>query len=194
MGLSDNKRKQRLVGSASGRNAAWSGNEALPGQRLLASMGWQAGQGLGTSQQGMSAPVTMAFKLDNKGIGARRHEREARASGKVDAWIGGGGDLGSLFERLNRAATSANAEEGAAHGDDDDDDDDDKSQEAGEAEKGKGEKKRKRDKDDKKKRKEEKRKAKEERLDDKGNKGKGKEKAPEDSGVAKVEHKPIRQA
>lgn len=193
MGLSDNKRKQRLVGSASGRNAAWSGNEALPGQRLLASMGWQAGQGLGTSQQGMSAPVTMAFKLDNKGIGARRHEREARASGKVDAWIGGGGDLGSLFERLNKAATSANAGEGAVHGDDDDDD---KSQEAGEAEKGKGEKKRKRDKDDKKKRKEEKRKAKEERLDEKGDKGKGKgkEKAPEESGVAKVEHKPIRQA
>ena len=51
----------------------------------------------------------MALKLDNKGIGAHRHEREALQAGKADAWTGAGGELGSLFERLN--AANAQAEE-----------------------------------------------------------------------------------
>lgn len=106
MGLSAPKRKAKLIGSASTRNAAWTDDASLPGQRLLASMGWSQGKGLGTSSQGTAAPITVAFKMDNKGIGARRHEREARANGKADAWIGGGGELGDLFERLNRASSS----------------------------------------------------------------------------------------
>lgn len=104
MGLAEVKRKQRLVGSAQTKNSAWSNDSSLPGQRLLASMGWSAGQGIGQSRSGMVAPVAVAFKMDNKGIGAQRLEREARASGQADAWIGGGGELGNLFDRLNAAA------------------------------------------------------------------------------------------
>jgi Pin2-interacting protein X1 len=52
-------------------------------------------------------PITMAFKLDNKGIGAKRFEKEARANGKADAWIGGGGELGDLFERLNKGSSTS---------------------------------------------------------------------------------------
>ncbi|PWN38170.1 uncharacterized protein FA14DRAFT_131377, partial [Meira miltonrushii] len=107
MGLAEVKRKQRLVGSAQTKNSAWSNDSSLPGQRLLASMGWSAGQGIGQSKSGMVAPVAVAFKMDNKGIGAQRLEREARASGQADAWIGGGGELGSLFDRLNAAAASS---------------------------------------------------------------------------------------
>ncbi|UZJ56334.1 hypothetical protein CBS101457_005654 [Exobasidium rhododendri] len=102
MGLGETKRRDRLVGSAITKNSAWTNDASLPGQRLLSSMGWSQGQGLGTSSQGTAIPITMAFKLDNKGIGAKRFEKEARASGKTDAWIGGGGELGDLFERLNK--------------------------------------------------------------------------------------------
>lgn len=109
MGLGEARRKQRLVGSAHTRNAAWSSDATLPGQRLLASMGWSQGQGIGRGKDGMADPVKVAFKMDNRGIGAQRAEREARASGKADAWIGGGGELGSLFERLNQAGTEAKA-------------------------------------------------------------------------------------
>lgn len=103
MGLSEPRKKQRLVGAASQRNTAWLNDTSLPGQRMMSMMGWAPGSGLGQSGQGMSSHLTVAMKMDNKGIGAQRHEREARAQGKADAWIGAGGDLGSLFERLNQA-------------------------------------------------------------------------------------------
>ena len=69
----------------------------------MSMMGWAPGTGLGTSNQGMSTNLTVSMKLDNKGIGAHRHEREALEQGKADAWVGAGGDLGSLFDRLNQA-------------------------------------------------------------------------------------------
>lgn len=69
---------------------------------MLAQMGWSAGQSLGLTMPGLTENLKVAYKMDNKGIGAQRHEREARANGK-DIWVGGGGDLGSLFERLNAA-------------------------------------------------------------------------------------------
>lgn len=103
MGLSEGRPKQRLVGAASARNASWLNDTSLPGQRMLAKMGWTPGAGLGTDRQGTSSNLSVAIKLDNKGIGAHRHEREAREQGKADAWIGAGGDLGSLFDRLNAA-------------------------------------------------------------------------------------------
>lgn len=116
MGLAEAKRKQRLVGSAQTRNTAWSNDDSLPGQRMLAMMGWQAGQGIGAGKAGTAVPVAVAFKLDNKGIGAHRAEREARATGKADAWVGGGGELGSLFERLNAAAGPSAVTAGDASG------------------------------------------------------------------------------
>ena len=103
MGLSEPRGKQRLVGSSAARNAAWLNDTSLPGQRMLSSMGWAPGAGLGTNLQGMSSNLSLAIKLDNKGIGAHRHEKEAREQGKADAWVGAGGDLGSLFDRLNAA-------------------------------------------------------------------------------------------
>lgn len=107
MGLSETKRKTRLIGSAVTKNSAWTNDASLPGQRLLSSMGWSQGQGLGTSSQGTAVPITMAFKMDNKGIGARRFEKEARSQGKADAWIGGGGELGDLFARLNKGSDAS---------------------------------------------------------------------------------------
>lgn len=105
MGLSGPKQKQRLVGSASTRNTAWLNDSSAPGQRMLAQMGWSSGQSLGLTMPGLTENLKVAYKMDNKGIGAQRHEREARANGK-DIWVGGGGDLGSLFERLNAANAS----------------------------------------------------------------------------------------
>lgn len=103
MGLSEPRKKQRLIGAATQRNTAWLNDLSLPGQRMMSMMGWAPGTGLGTSNQGMSTNLTVSMKLDNKGIGAHRHEREALEQGKADAWVGAGGDLGSLFDRLNQA-------------------------------------------------------------------------------------------
>ncbi|KDN49916.1 hypothetical protein K437DRAFT_273171 [Tilletiaria anomala UBC 951] len=120
MGLSERRNKQRLVGAASGRNTSWASDVSLPGQRLLAGMGWSAGRGLGSSaRDGTSSASSIAvkFKMDNKGIGVDRAERDARAkakeaggSGALDAWATQGArDFGSLLERLNAAASSAEA-------------------------------------------------------------------------------------
>ena len=107
MGLSEPRRKQRLVGAAAHRNAAWTNDMSLPGQRMMSMMGWAPGEGLGTTNKGLSTNLTVSMKLDNKGIGAHRHEREAREQGRSDAWVGAGGDLGSLFDRLNQANEQA---------------------------------------------------------------------------------------
>jgi len=113
MGLSEGKRKQRLIGSASTRNTNWANDASLPGQKLLSSMGWSAGQGLGsTTNQGSTSHVPVAYKMDNKGIGAQRREKEERKNGKLDTWSGAGGDLGGLFERLNRQAEEQRQKDG----------------------------------------------------------------------------------
>lgn len=96
-----------MVGSASTRNTRWSADTSLPGHKLLSSMGWSAGEGIGGGTRGGAAPVAVALKLDKTGIGAGRQEREARAAGIADAWIGGGGELGGLFERLNAVASAS---------------------------------------------------------------------------------------
>ncbi|KAL4400408.1 hypothetical protein ACI68E_003325 [Malassezia pachydermatis] len=77
----------------------------------MSMMGWSPGTGLGTTNKGMTTNITVAMKLDNKGIGAQRHEREALAQGKADAWIGAGGDLGSLFDRLNQANDTSDSKD-----------------------------------------------------------------------------------
>lgn len=74
---------------------------------MMSMMGWAPGEGLGTTNKGLSSNLTVSMKLDNKGIGAHRHEREAREQGRSDAWVGAGGDLGSLFDRLNQANEQA---------------------------------------------------------------------------------------
>lgn len=74
---------------------------------MMSMMGWAPGEGLGTTNKGLSTNLTVSMKLDNKGIGAHRHEREAREQGRSDAWVGAGGDLGSLFDRLNQANEQA---------------------------------------------------------------------------------------
>ncbi|PWN19726.1 hypothetical protein BCV69DRAFT_283833 [Microstroma glucosiphilum] len=112
MGLAGEKRKQRLVGSAVTRNSSWLADTSLPGQRLLSQMGWSEGQGIGGSGQGRTETIKTMYKMDNKGIGSQRAEKEMRDSGKAgvggaDKWIGGGGELGGLFERLNAASTSS---------------------------------------------------------------------------------------
>lgn len=104
MGLAEAKRKQKLVGSSISQNTKWTNDASLPGQRLLSSMGWQAGQGIGQNPNQQIAPISLALKLDNKGIGQQRLEQEARKNPNNvsnDIWIGGGGQLGSLFEKLN---------------------------------------------------------------------------------------------
>lgn len=112
MGLAEVKRKQRLVGSARTSNATWSNDASLPGQRLLASMGWNAGEGLGANNTGTNAPITMALKLDNTGIGVDRAHREAKAKNPNGVWVGANGELDALYAQLS-AAASASSSSGA---------------------------------------------------------------------------------
>ncbi|CEH13836.1 nucleolus protein [Ceraceosorus bombacis] len=105
--ISGGRQKQRLVGSASKKNTKWSLNESLPGHKLLSSMGWKAGQGIGSLIEGRQrGPVadSVMLKLDKGGIGAMRAQREAKQGG--DEWIASNpaaaNDLGDLFARLNQ--------------------------------------------------------------------------------------------
>ncbi|KAE8227242.1 hypothetical protein CF319_g273 [Tilletia indica] len=181
MGLSERKVKRRLVGSAVTSNSAWTKNEALPGQRMLASMGWSQGQGLGVGQQGSAAPISVAFKLDNKGLGVTRAEKEARSSGAKTGsmdWLGGGSDYEALLQRIN-AANAADTDaatptqtttEAATSDSDSESDQDDAAAQSQRSDKSKGKKK----KEDKKKKKSSKRKDSE---DDDAEEGKRKSKS-----------------
>ncbi|SAM84324.1 related to PXR1-essential protein involved in rRNA and snoRNA maturation [Ustilago bromivora] len=145
MGLSGPKQKQRLVGSATMRNTAWLNDSSAPGQRMLAQMGWTSGQSLGLTMPGLTENLKVAYKMDNKGIGAQRHEREARANGE-DIWVGGGGDLGSLFERLNAANAASSSSSAVASTSTSDDEGENKSKKSKKEEKDKKDKKEEKDK------------------------------------------------
>ena len=87
MGLAETKRKKKFTPSNFGPSA-WS--EAAPtssvGFKLMSSMGWTPGQGLGNDLQGQKDSVKYALKDDLLGIGAKREYGGGlwRGTGEVD--------------------------------------------------------------------------------------------------------------
>ncbi|KAH7640418.1 g patch domain-containing protein 4-like protein [Dermatophagoides farinae] len=62
------ERKQKVIYS-NPRGTLWANDKQKFGQRMLESMGWQEGQGLGKDQTGITESIKPSFKFDNKGLG-----------------------------------------------------------------------------------------------------------------------------
>ncbi|KAH9419173.1 PIN2/TERF1-interacting telomerase inhibitor 1 [Dermatophagoides pteronyssinus] len=62
------ERKQKVIYS-NPRGTLWANDKQKFGQRMLESMGWQEGQGLGKDQTGITESIKPSFKFDNKGFG-----------------------------------------------------------------------------------------------------------------------------
>jgi Pin2-interacting protein X1 len=87
MGLAETKRKQKLAPSNFG-HSSWS--DAAPtssvGFKLMSTMGWAPGQGLGNDLQGEKNTIKYALKDDFLGIGAKKEYGGGlwRGTGEVD--------------------------------------------------------------------------------------------------------------
>ena len=123
MGSGDAKRFRNMYGSA-GRHGEsfWSEEKDNVGMKLLQSMGWEQGQGLGKAGSGRITVVKSLRKKDNAGIGATAATRDSAflasqdlfnsvlsrlGDGGGDSGGGGAGAAGSGAEpALGEAATT----------------------------------------------------------------------------------------
>ena len=120
MGSGDAKRFRNMYDSAGRQGESfWSEEKDNVGMKLLQSMGWERGQGLGKDGDGSTAHVKQFRKKDMAGIGATAGTRDAaflasqdlfqsvlgRLSGTADGSGGGPGDDDGATE-LGGAATS----------------------------------------------------------------------------------------
>ncbi|WBW73526.1 ribosome biogenesis protein, G-patch domain, PINX1 family Pxr1 [Schizosaccharomyces osmophilus] len=90
MGLAGNKAKQQI--GADPRNSRWAKNKDRKGFKLLASYGWQDGNGLGQQQHGRIHNIKVSLKDDTLGIGAKPSN---------DTEWSGLGEFNAIFGRLN---------------------------------------------------------------------------------------------
>src|SRR5947207_5696485 len=103
MGLAETKRKKKFAPS-NFASSSWS--EAAPtssvGFKLMSSMGWAPGQGLGNELQGEKDSVKYALKDDLLGVGAKKEYGGGlwRGTGEVD----------DLYRRLEVGANKATEE------------------------------------------------------------------------------------
>lgn len=61
---------------------------------MLQNMGWQDGEGLGSSGDGIKEHVKINKKISNSGIG--------EASNSSDNWLKGAFEYGNLLKKLNQ--------------------------------------------------------------------------------------------
>jgi Pin2-interacting protein X1 len=91
MGLSGRVDKQRL--SVDPNNKAWSDSTSKLGYRLLSSMGWKSGAGLGKDLDGINKHVSVKLKKDVLGVGADKCT--------IDNWLDNTSAFDALLESLN---------------------------------------------------------------------------------------------
>ena len=117
MGSGEAKKFRAMYGSA-GRHGEsfWSEEKDNVGLRLLKSMGWGMGEGLGKHNQGRTDAVKQFRKKDNSGIGAGAGTRDEAFRASQDLFNGilsrlnggdaGGGEGGGGGAELGSAANS----------------------------------------------------------------------------------------
>ena len=111
MGSGEAKRF-RTLHSGAGRHGEsfWAEEKSNVGLKLLKSMGWEAGQGLGKTGNGCTSHVKQLRKQDNAGIGATAATRDEAFRASQD-----------LFNSVLARLGSDDAADGGGGGDDDDD-------------------------------------------------------------------------
>lgn len=120
MGSGEAKKFRAIYGSA-GRHGEsfWSEEKDNVGLKLLKSMGWGMGEGLGKNNQGRTDAVKQFRKKDNSGIGAGAGTRDEAFRASQDLFNGilsrlnGGGDEGnSKGESASELGSAANTVSG----------------------------------------------------------------------------------
>ncbi|XP_051730969.1 PIN2/TERF1-interacting telomerase inhibitor 1 [Ctenopharyngodon idella] len=89
--LAEPRRKQKW--SVDPRNSSWSNDESKFGQKMLESMGWAKGKGLGKSEQGSTEHIKVKVKNNKLGLGT--------AINNEDNWIAHQDDFNQLLAELN---------------------------------------------------------------------------------------------
>merc|ERR1711956_135598 len=85
------------------RGNLWSKDEDKLGNKMMEKMGWNKGDGLGATNQGIKDPITIKANSDNRGIG---HE-----VGMDDVWLNQKDDFDDVLASLNSAhASTANSD------------------------------------------------------------------------------------
>lgn len=74
MGLAQKKIKQRIPSDP--RNTKWTKETNTFGFRMLEKMGWKAGSGLGSQEQGSSVPLIPVIHESTEGIGMKELREE----------------------------------------------------------------------------------------------------------------------
>ncbi|KAK4877949.1 hypothetical protein RN001_010455 [Aquatica leii] len=69
--LAEKRRKQKWSLNPQGKH--WLTDSNKFGLKILESMGWKEGKGLGKQQDGITEPIRIAFKNDNKGLGLKEN-------------------------------------------------------------------------------------------------------------------------
>ena len=69
------------------------------GQRMLESMGWQKGKGLGKDESGITENIKANFKFDNKGLGYKQ---------KLNGWIEDNNVYEQILSNLAKHHTNNN--------------------------------------------------------------------------------------
>ncbi|KAF5283997.1 hypothetical protein FQR65_LT13631 [Abscondita terminalis] len=67
--LAEKRTKQKWLLNPQGKN--WLAGSNKFGLKILESMGWKEGNGLGKQQDGITQPIRIAFKNDSKGLGLK---------------------------------------------------------------------------------------------------------------------------
>ncbi|KAI8621870.1 G-patch domain-containing protein, partial [Chytriomyces sp. MP71] len=92
MGLAGPKNKQRI--SVDPQNRQWADDQDKMGYKMLKSMGWSSGKGLGKNEDGRAEHVKVSLKSNNLGIGADKRS--------IDNWMDNTFAFSSLLENLNK--------------------------------------------------------------------------------------------
>lgn len=74
MGLAQKRIKQRIPSDP--RNTKWTKETSTFGFRMLEKMGWKAGSGLGSQEQGSSTPLISVIHESTEGIGMKQLREE----------------------------------------------------------------------------------------------------------------------
>ena len=86
-------------------NQAWTKDESTYGKRLMKSMGWEAGTGLGRTGNGRTSHIAVTKKGDKKGIGA---------SLASENWLANADAFSSILAKLNAKHALDKAKDGEA--------------------------------------------------------------------------------
>lgn len=74
----------------------WAQNENKFGQKLMEKMGWTAGKGLGTNEDGMTEHIKVRVKSDNRGVGYSKQEYD-------NVWLDHQDDFDAVLAALNQS-------------------------------------------------------------------------------------------